>query len=299
MTVVTKKNVLTGIKVRDAMRRQVVKLHSDASLDQGIRHAIKYKVNALLVADVNDHAAGVVSKTDLMGAYYAGLPLDFSLEMIMVGPPVYCHPDDPLEKSLETMCSFGIHRLYVTDDNGRSVIGVLAYPDIVGLLYRLCRKCKRNLSFRKKDEATDSGEEHIRAKEVMSLSVKAHGIHDTLFEIMETLSAYRFGAVLIRDGQKSSVGVVSKTDLIIAYRHATLPEMSAETIMNAPVRICRENDFLVKIIQEMIISDVHRLFVQSEDSRDIVGVISLTDAALVRSGSCKACTASRFLTPQG
>ncbi len=75
--------------------------------------------------------------------------------------------------------------------------------------------------------------------------------------------------------------------------------MSAETIMNAPVRNCRENDFLVKIIQEMIISDVHRLFVQSEDSRDIVGVISLTDAALVRSGSCKACTASRFLTPQG
>jgi len=106
MTVVKKKNVLTGIKVRDAMRRQVVKLHSDASLDQGIRHAIKYKVNALLVADVDDHAVGVVSKTDLMGAYYAGLPLDFSLEAIMVGPPVYCHPDDLLEKSLESMSWF-------------------------------------------------------------------------------------------------------------------------------------------------------------------------------------------------
>jgi CBS domain-containing protein len=299
MAVVTKKNVLTGIKVRDAMRRQVIKLHMDASLDQCIRHAIKYKVNAILVADADDHAVGVVSKTDLMGGYYAGLSLDLSLDAIMVGPPVYCRPDDPLEKSLETMSSCRIHRLFVTYDNGKSVIGVLAYPDIVGLLYRLCRNCKRNLIFRKNDEAPDSWEEHIQAKEVMSLSVKAHGIHDTLFDIMETLSAYRFGAVLIQDGRKLPVGVVSKTDLIIAYRHGILADMPAETIMSAPVRNCRENDFLVKIIQEMIISDVHRLFVQSEDTRDIVGVISLTDAALVRSGSCKACTASRFLTPQG
>ncbi len=59
-----------------------------------------------LVADADDHAVGVVSKTDLMGAFYAGLPLDFSLEAIMVGPPVYCHPDDLLEKSLESMSWF-------------------------------------------------------------------------------------------------------------------------------------------------------------------------------------------------
>lgn len=298
MAVVTKKNVLTGIKVRDAMRRQVVRLYTQASLDQCIRHAIKYKVNALLITNADDHAVGVVSKTDLIGAYYAGLPLCISLETIMVGPPVYCHPDDPLEKSLESMSSCGIHRLYVTEDNGKSVIGVLAYPDIVGLLYRLCRKCKRNLTFRKKGEATDSGEEHIRAKEVMSLSVKAHDPHETLFGIMETLSAYRFGAVLIQDSQKLPVGVVSKTDLIIAYRHGILADMPAETIMKAPVRFCRDNDFLVRIIQQMIFSEVHRLFVQREDSGGIAGVISLTDAALVRSGSCRACTASRFLTPQ-
>jgi CBS domain-containing protein len=114
-------------------------------------------------------------------------------------------------------------------------------------LYRLCRKCKRNLTFRKKGEATDPGEEHIRAKEVMSLSVKAHGTHETLFGIMETLSAYRFGAVLIQDSQKLPVGVVSKTDLIIAYRHGILADMPAETIMKAPVRICRDNDFLLKL----------------------------------------------------
>lgn len=298
MAVVTKKNVLTGIKVRDAMRRQVIRLSTDDSLDQCIRHAIKYKVNALLITDSDDHAAGVVSKTDLMGAYYAGLPLDLSLKEIMVGPPLYCHQDDPLEKALEFMKSNGIHRLYVSHDH-KSVNGVLAYPDIVGLLYRLCRKCKRNITFKQKGETPDIGEEHIRAKEVMSLTVKANGAHQSLFEIMETLSAYRFGAVLIQDGPGNPVGVVSKTDLIIAYRHGVSADIPAEKIMNSPVRACWESDFLVNIIQKMIMTDVHRLFVKSVDSRDVVGVISLTDAALVRSGSCKACTASRFMTSRG
>ena len=298
MAVVTRKNVLTGIKVRDAMRRQVIKLSVDASLDQCIRHAIKYKVNALLVTDADDNAVGVVSKTDLMGSYYAGLPLDLSLKEIMVGPPLYCQQDDPLEKSLESMNSNGIHRLYVTDDN-KSVDGVLAYPDVVGLLYRLCRKCKRNLTFGKKGERRNNEEEHIRAREVMSLNVKAHDSHDSLFDVMETLSAYRFGAVLIQNAEKDPVGVVSKTDLIISYRHGLSAATPAEKIMNSPVRTCRENDFLVDIIQKMIVSDVHRLFVKSDTSSSVVGVISLTDAALVRSGSCKACTASRYMTSQG
>jgi CBS domain-containing protein len=299
MAVITKKNMLTGIKVMDAMRRQVVKLYMNASLDQCIRHSIKYKVNAILVTNPSDQAVGVVSKTDLMSAYYAGLPLDLPIEEIMVGPPLYCYPDNPLEKSLESMKAFGIHRLYVSPDDGKSIVGVLAYPDIVGLLYRLCRKCKRNLTFRKKDEAPDSGDEHICAKEIMSVSVKAHNTHDTLFEIMETLSAYRFGAVLIMDNEKTPVGAVSKTDLIIAYRHGIVGDMLAEMVMNSPVRTCRSHDFLVKIVEQMIFSDVHRLFVHSEDPYNIVGVVSLTDVALARSGSCRACIASRFLTSHG
>ncbi len=299
MAIITKSNVLTGIKVREAMRSQVVRLFVGASLNQCVRHAIKYKVNALLVADNNDHAVGVVSKTDLMSAYYAGLPLDLSLEAIMVGPPLCCSPDDPLEKALEYMSACGVHRLYVSEDDGKSVIGVLAYPDIVGLLYRLCRRCKRSLVSRKKVETVELFEEHIIAKEIMSLSVKAHLENETLFEIMEALSEYRFGAVLIRDKGNAPIGVVSKTDLIIAYRHGFSADTKAETIMSKPVRACRENDFLAEVIRQMIFSDVHRLFVHSEDSERITGVLSLTDAALVRSGSCKACTASRFLTPHG
>jgi hypothetical protein len=44
----------------------------------------------------------------------------------------------------------------------------------------------------------------------------------------------------------------------------------------------------------MIVTDIHRLFVHEGDPGNIVGVISLSDAARSRSGSCHACVSSRI-----
>ena len=294
MAVVTKRNVISGLKVSETMRRQVVSLVAGASLDRCIRNTIKYKVNAILVTDKQARAVGVVSKTDLMGAYYAGLPLDSPVESIMVGPPLFCRPGDRLEKAMEYMLGNRIHRLYVTEDEGEPVVGVLAYPDIVGLLYRYCAKCKRNIGFGAKASADDPQGERILAREVMTSGVKTHGADETLYEVMEGLAEYKFGAVLIVDDQGQPAGVLSKTDLIIAYRHGMPPETAARTIMSASVKTCRHDDLLSDVIRRMILSDVHRLFVRAEGD-EVVGVVSLTDAARVRSGSCRACTTSRFI----
>jgi hypothetical protein len=44
----------------------------------------------------------------------------------------------------------------------------------------------------------------------------------------------------------------------------------------------------------MILADIHRLFVHGDEPWDILGVLSLTDAARTRSGSCRACSATRL-----
>ena len=141
MEISGKRNVLSGLRVKEAMRRQVIHLPKSASLADSIVAFIKFKINAVLVTDTDEQPVGVVSKTDLMGAYYADLPISTPLEMIMVGPPLFCREDDFLEDSLDTMYGSGIHRLYVSGQDSGTV-GVLAYPDIVGLLYRFCRNCK-------------------------------------------------------------------------------------------------------------------------------------------------------------
>lgn len=289
MAVVAQKTVLSELSVKDAMRWQVVALFQEAPMDKAIRHLIKYKVNALLTTDGDGLPAGVVSKTDIMGAYYAGLPLDAPLDHIMVGPPVFCQPQDPLESALDIMRDSGVYRLYVRAEPQGEAVGVLAYPDIVGLLYQYCHSCEYSRFNRRGKQRP-----RLTVREVMTPSVTGFQDSDSLLAIMEGLSQYRFGAVLMRDSAGKPVGVVSKTDLILAYRHGLAPETPARDIICGPVRSCPAEDYLETAIKRLIFSDIHRIFVHGQTPADIVGVLSLTDAARVRSGSCRACVASRI-----
>jgi CBS domain-containing protein len=293
-----KKETLSGLLVSAAMRKQVVSLPLGATIDRGIASLIKYKINAFLTMGKNGRPAGVVSKTDIMGAYYAGLSLETPLDNIMSSPPLFCGPDDSLESALDKMRSKGIYRLYVTGENPDDVLGALAYPDIVGLLYQYCHECEYSHLKQKHKKHPDGTIRRYKVKEVMTLSVKANRIDESLVCIMEELSKYRFGAVLITDRENIPCGVVSKTDLALSYKHGIDSQVAAETIMSAPVGTCSQDDFLEDAIHKMIFTDVHRLFVYKKDPQNIVGVLSLTDAARIRSGSCHACVSSRIRVDQ-
>ncbi len=290
-----KKPALGGLTVREAMRMQVVGFPGSSSIDTGVRSLIKHKINALLIRDSDESALGVVSKTDVMGAYYASLPIESPLEQIMISPPLFCGPDDSLESALHVMRSRKVYRLYVSGDSSGKAVGILAYPDIVGLLYGYCRSCEQSIVNRRALKLTDDGSLRFRVKEVMTPAVTSFSEDDSLLEIMEGLSVNRFGAVLITDGAGTPSGVISKTDLILAYKHGISADVPARTIVTrAPVRSCDQEDFIEDAIRTMIFSEVHRLFVHRGNPANIVGVFSLSDAARVRSGSCHACVGSRI-----
>ena len=294
MAILDKRKTLTGLLVKEAMRRQVIHLPQNASIDNGINALIKYKINAFLTKDENGLPAGVVSKTDIMGAYYASLPLETPLDNIMSSPPLFCRPNDSLESALDEMRSKGIYRLYIIGDSPEEVEGALAYPDIVGLLYRYCNDCEYSHLRQKRKKQNDAKIRRDKVKEVMTSAVKACGEDDALLQIMEELSMYRFGAVLITDKKHLPCGVISKTDLSISYKHGVDSQVKAKNIMSSPVRSCEEDEFLEDAIKQMIFTDVHRLFVHKDDPQNIVGVLSLSDAARIRSGSCHACLSSRI-----
>jgi CBS domain-containing protein len=276
------------------MRRQRIELPQSASIDAGIGTLIKYKVSALLSTDEDRRPVGVVSKTDIMGAYYAGLSSDAPLSHIMSSPPLFCRPDATLEAALETMRTRRIYRLFVREDASAPIVGTLAYPDIVGLLYRFCHGCEYSKYERLRRKQGDDPIVRYSVKEVMTPSVQSVEKKDTLNRAMEELSAYRFGALLITDGGQRPCGVISKTDLVLAYRHGVAPQVKAESVMSSPVRTCSESQLLEDAIRTMILADVHRLFVHRQSPANIVGVLSLTDAARIRSGSCHACVSSRI-----
>jgi signal-transduction protein with cAMP-binding, CBS, and nucleotidyltransferase domain len=294
VAVIDRENVLKGLTVQDAMRRLAIDLFREASIEQAIRCTIKFKANALLVINEQHEGIGVVSKTDLMGAYYAGLPFETPVESIMVGSPVFCQQYDSLDAALDKMRAFRIHRLYVAGDHPAQAVGVLAYPDIVGLLYRYCRRCKRSILHSRHNPSDETGSDRFRVREVMTDSLQTHEENESLLQVMEGLSTHHLGAVLINDRNGSPVGVVSKTDLMIAYKHGIAIDTPAKAIMNSPVHSCDHNDLLAVAVQKMIFSDIHRSFVHKGELTNLVGVLSLSDAARVRSGSCRACVTSRI-----
>ncbi len=289
-------SVFKGIPVGQAMRRQVVSLPATADIGQGIRMMIRYKANAVLLTD-NDIPYGVVSKTDLLGAYYAEIPTETALGDVMGSQPIACFPDDLVEDALEIMAAAGVHRLYVTGANREEVIGKVAYADIVGLLYRFCRTCERGLAQKRLKRSGGDPAARLRVRDVMTTELWACGDGDSLITVIESLTSRQMGAVLIQDQAASHVGVISKTDLIIAYHHGVAPQAAAAEIMNTPVHAVPAEALLSTALQQMLIRDVQRLFVRDDASEPgrITGVLALSDAARFRSGSCRACTAGRLL----
>lgn len=287
-------NTLKNLSVHKAMRRQIICLEQNKTIAHGINTIIKHKVNALLVVDDQLQEVGVVSKTDIMGAYYAGLPIDSPLEYIMLSPPLYCKAGDSLETALEQMRTNKVYRLYVTDDQSGELVGALAYPDIVGLLYQYCHQCPYSHLNRKMQPDNNSAVLRFKVRELMTTGVKSLPVDATLTAVMESLSEYRFGAMLITDKNGRSAGVISKTDLALTYKHGVPPSVAAHEVMSTPVHTCDADDLLEDAIKKMILTDIHRLFVHEGNENELIGVLSLTDAARGRSGSCHACVSSRI-----
>ena len=284
-------HTLSGKVVAEAMRRGINRLGQNSTISSAISILIKYKIGGLLVTDEDQTPVGVVSKTNIIGAYYASLPLDSPLEYIMTSPPLFCNNSDPLEQALEQMKEHQIYRIYVKDPETDSVVGALAYPDIVGMLYEYCSRCPKSV-FRKDSVPGDIARSRIG--DCMTTSIKDVASNSLMHEVLEELSMHHIGAILVTDGSGRGVGVISKTDLILAYNHGVSLDTPATEVMSAPVRSCSRDDMLEEAIRHMIFSDVHRLFVKDSDSDQIIGVFSLTDAAMNRSGSCQACVASRI-----
>ncbi len=287
-----KRNPLfSKLSIGDTMRHQVISLPGSHNIAAALRTFLKYKIDAVLIEDDHGLPAGVVTKTEITGAYYAAMPLETPLADIMGSPVIHCSADDTLESALMTMQNAAIHRVFVTDDTGRAR-GTLSYPDIVGTLYKFCCDCEYSL--RNKMTADSKAKLRYSVREVMRRDVITAVKEETIMEVIEKISSYHLGALLIVDSQQKPVGVISKTDLTLAYGRNIGVENSADTIMQSPVQLCDSELPLEEGIRKMVLAEISRLFVYSENENVVTGVLSLSDAARIRSGSCQACSSSRI-----
>ncbi len=291
MPQMTVRSVITGIKCGQAMRRHVVRCSPEAPIDRSIAAMIKHKSNALLIdsPDLAPFHRGVVSKTDLCAVYCASLPLSTPVGEVRNAPVQSCLETDKLETALELMAERDIRRVYVSREDTDRLTGVLSHFDVAGLIYRICRKCRQD----KSRGLESNGPVPWKVKDVMSPSVLAYRRDRPLSEVVEGLIAHHVGAVLITDSAGRPSGVLSKTNVILAYRHGLEPDSAAGEAMTSSVISIPQEELLSEALRRMIAADIQRVFVEAQNSDSIVGVLSLTDASRTKSGTCKACKAAR------
>ena len=294
---VKKRSILSGTRVEEAMRRQVISADKARSLSYCINRLIKHKAGAILITRDGGHPAGVLSKTDLISAYYAGLPKEMPAGDLADREIVSCYPDEPLEAAVKMMQHQGVHRVYVRGGDLEGITGILSYLDVVGLLYRYCRACKKSRALsRRVQEGGDI--QRLLVRDVMSDTVIACQEQESLSRVIESLINHKCGAILVKDSSGRGLGVISKTDLVLAYQHDRPIETPAAAIMQQPVLACAQQDTLVAALQEMLLQDIQRLFVHGDDPEWVVGVLSLSDSARFRSGSCRACVSGRLIADE-
>ena len=121
---VAKRSVLSGISVKEAMRRQVIQLPPSAAVDYCINRMIKYKINSVLLLDDNRRPAGVASKTDVMSK-----------------PVVSSHADTELAHAIQQMLLKDVQRLFVHGQVPGQIVGILSLSDAARFRAGSCRAC--------------------------------------------------------------------------------------------------------------------------------------------------------------
>lgn len=286
--------ILTELLVQDCMRRTLTSLSIVSPLETVISSMIKYKSDTLLLRDEDGYPAGMVTQTDVMGAYYADLPLTTQAQDIMSSTAVFVNQDASLDQALQLMKEEGTTTLYIQMPGDTRLTGSLSYPDIIGVLYRHCHRCKHGLQQRLTKGGAPTSTLRFTVADALSPTLLTAHLTENITHLLEILSMSENGVLLITDHDDLPTGVVSVSDMIRAYKHGVAKQSSAETIMSSPVHLCETTDLLEQAIHTMIFTEVSNLFVYDQHMHNIVGVFSLVEATRARSGTCKACSCSRI-----
>ena len=70
------RSALTGMQVKEAMHKLVYRMPESTPIANCIRTIIKMKSNIILVDDISGVPSGVITKSDIMNAYYTGIHVE-------------------------------------------------------------------------------------------------------------------------------------------------------------------------------------------------------------------------------
>lgn len=124
-----KTDFLMDIKVKDALRKEVILVHSNMTVENLNEIMLLKKQEEVLVVDSDDKIVGIITRNDLAKSLARGIDLETQIKDIMT-PDVFCvHPDKPLLQARGEMRNLAIGRAPVLDERGQ-LLGILTGKSI-------------------------------------------------------------------------------------------------------------------------------------------------------------------------
>lgn len=203
------------IPTRQYMSEPVVSVFPETPLATVNAHLAEHGISSLVVVSPREVPLGVISRTDLLRvglerAGDGGKLLDFdnaTAADIMTKQVICVEPDDSLAMAAKGMVDHGLHRMFVTENEG--VVGVLSTRDLMAAII--------------------SGRDETMVARYMSRTILTVDAHDTVANASALLDERHIGGVIVAE-DKWPVGVFAQAD---ALRAARAPrDTPVEEVMN-------------------------------------------------------------------
>ena len=145
---------LLGLRVKDVMNGEVAALSEDLTMDEAAQLLVEQMVSGAPVVDKLGRCVGVLTATDFLrydiphreepptevraaggnaSTASASCAMNAKVAAWMVRSVETIHTDDSILSAARRMCGSHIHRLFVTDDEGKP-IGVVSTLDLVSAM---------------------------------------------------------------------------------------------------------------------------------------------------------------------
>lgn len=261
--------------VRDLMHPGLITCPPHARLGEVATLLNRHHVHALIVADRDGRALGVLSDFDLLaGEWLSSDPESLTVMRkltaadLMSSPVVSVEADVPLSEAVRELIEKQISRLLVTE-KGKPV-GVISLSDFVASIAREEKPRRETVG------------------DVMSDAVLVCRDQTPIRSAARAMTEARFRSVLVIDAKGKPLGVVSGRSLLPFIKNGMDESLTVRDVMHAPLTIDIHAS-LREAADKMIQNHHHRLIVVDDANPDNfpLGVISSFDivAEMARPGS--------------
>lgn len=261
--------------VRDLMHPGLLTCRPDATLGQVAVLLNQNHVHALIVADRDGRALGVISDFDLLaGEWLSSDSESLATMRKLTASDLMSHPIDsveasmPLSEAVQELFNKEISRLLVTK-NGKPV-GVISLSDFVA-----------SIAQQEKPKRETVGD-------VMSDAILVCRDKTPIVSAARTMTEAGWRSVLVVDAQGKTMGVVSGRDLLPFVKNGVDEKLTVSNVMHPTLTIDIQAS-LREAADMMIKHHYHRIVVTDEKEPDAfpLGIISSFDivAAMAKPGS--------------